>query len=72
MSSREHLGLRLSALALVILVSLLPRDRTGRPDRDALGVAPRTHVAVTTSAMADRDPPRPRQLSTMAPIAQHP
>jgi hypothetical protein len=57
MSSRTHLGLRLSGLLLLLAVTAWPRSRGDHRDRAALGVATQAHFAVTTAARRDVDEP---------------
>lgn len=61
MSRREHLGLRLSGLVLLLAAAVWPGSRREHHDRAALGVATAAHLAVTTAARLHVDEaPRPR------------
>jgi hypothetical protein len=64
MSSRAHLGLRLSALLLVLAAAVWPQHR----DRGARSVATSAHLAVTTAArLLVDEAPRGRMLHATLP-----
>jgi hypothetical protein len=71
MSPRAHLGLRLSGLLLLLVMSVWPRSRSEHPDRTVGPVATPAHFAVTTAARLDGDrEPRPRAARVAMSVAE--